>query len=31
MNQEIEPFYRFYESRGKSMRAAEKEIMKLEK
>ena len=31
MNKEIEPFYRFYESRGKSMRAAEKEIMKLEK
>jgi hypothetical protein len=31
MNKEIEPFYRFYESRGKSVRAAEKEIMKLEK
>jgi len=31
MNKEIEPFYHFYESRGKSVRAAEKEIMKLEK
>jgi len=31
MNQEIESFYRFYESRGKSMRAAEEEIMKSKK
>jgi len=31
MNQEIESFYRFYESGRKSMWAAEEEIMKSKK